>query len=151
MVLQEKRMRLLSKPVTKSFNLTNDPDQIAKITVKQLTVGAVHDLQAARLDFTERRIYETPDGGKAVFETGGQDPRLKVRFLWLSLADATGFYVDEDNTELLKFKERDGVMVCDMGIDEFARAIAKVTPEVYEEMFECALEVNPNFGTILGE
>ncbi len=147
-------MRVKSKPVVQSFILRTDPEKKAEIKIKQLSAGAALQLEDLRSRSELYEVWKTEDGSEVNYRRGTPTVELRLRFLALALAGATGFNISENEdqvVEMFRFKTQDGVEMVDMTYEDFNKAVSQLPKEVFDEMVEYALAINPGFGYLTGE
>jgi hypothetical protein len=142
-------MKVTSKPTMQEFELTTDPDGVAKVVIKQATFAQTR----FRNELLSKRRYITEDeiGGRSAMEQDWNASDVMARDIFLTLADASGFPVD-DGEELFKFREgKNGLGVLDMNEITFGVKLGLLPDEVVEEIHDCVLRVNPQWGAAKGE
>lgn len=130
--------------VTKDFDLKNDPDGEAKITVKQANFGA----SAEREELSARIRWVTTGeiAGEMAAEQHRNFMKVWVKELYFTLMAASGF-MNEDNEELFKFRNKPNSLgiYLDMSETQFWNAVASLPYEIVEEMHDAVLNVNPQW------
>jgi hypothetical protein len=133
--------------VTQTFDLTTDPDKIARVTARQ---ASWIDLEEHRglLGAFEQTRRERGGGTEVVFHfTPNEYQQISVE-LYLGLASVVGIE-DEQGSEVFKSSAnpRTGGMQIKnaMSLEEFKIALGMLDQEMVEEMHKCVLAVNPQW------
>lgn len=137
-------VKVLSKPVTETFTLESDPDGVASVTIRQATFGD----EKAVADLTRKRTRKWKEGVQEIaLEDEYSFPEEQSLKIYLTLADATGFFVvDKDGNEkpAFQFADFSGVSRPKNKIEFFA-TLDRLSPKVVEEIYEKVKKVNPQW------
>lgn len=134
-------MKILSAPITRTFNLQSDPDGLAAVTIRQATFA--EDRERQELFAKIRMIFDDERRGQIVQENSPSTGEIMQLEIALTLAGAEGIE-DEEGNPIFHFKEHAGVSrVAERG--QFYRALGRLPGEAVREIWGYVREVNPQF------
>jgi hypothetical protein len=139
-------------PVVKDYELVRSDQEFGNdgiptsVAIRQATALDIE----RRAELTARvRATHGPDGTYAT-ERDWNYPRIQRLEVYLTLADSN--IEDEDGKPLFKFKKgKTGIPELAMSEAEFNDAWKKLPWIVCEEMHECAIRTNPQWGYVVDE
>lgn len=150
-------MKIASKPISQTFNLECDPEEVAMVQVNQAREGE----HLERMDMFSRvtRVYEDSTlrgmgigDGKLRLQVEQNARRLRRKEAYLTLASLTGFLVEDGGGKTVELFRSEGSVdgrwiKNAMTEDEFNMAWAMLPRDAVEEISQYVLEVNPTWGT----
>jgi hypothetical protein len=143
-------MKIATFPITEEFQLKTDPDEEARVYIRQAREGE----NTAREDMFSKttRIFENPEIGTVAFDgsvklQSDQNPaKIRRKEAFLVMGKVIGI-TDEKGNELFRSEESiDGPSVrAGMSETEFNRVWNRLPPEVAKEISEYIWKVNPTW------
>lgn len=141
-------MKVKSLPIKQTFDLTSDPEGIAKVTIRQ----AREDENIARQDMFSKitRVFdgEGVDGSsqKVRVEVESNDLRLRRRECYLVLENVEGVFGSDAKELFRSANSGNGELVRNaMTETEFSMSWNQLDEEAREEIYGYVMEVNPTW------
>jgi len=136
-------VRIESKRIEREFQMTTDPLGEAYVTIRQVKFGEA--VRRAEMQARRRQIIRNEDQGEMVIEQDWNHLKVMANEIILTLTGARGFATDDKGTELLRFKEKDGLSRLDMEDNDFYKALGSLDEKVVEEIHGFVKEMNPQW------
>lgn len=136
-------MKIKSLPVIREFELESDPEGQARIKIRQATYA--QNSEREQIFAAQEYTFNDEQRGQMTQKFNWTQSQLEMKEIWLTLAGASGFLIEEDGKEpyeLFTFVESRGNPRLAVDEQEFYRRLGLLPGEVVREMHQCVREVN---------